>query len=171
MDTVSAAALRRLPRELGTALEQGGLDDASTLANYTHALLADLQSRGFGVDPVGETGSTGSIAALDTDVATNGTTAGMRSSLLSVFYRVSYRFFSFLSPSPFSFSACPLPLPFVVRQSVWTVCASLNEQVNCFYFANRCSEVWQTTEQEAREDSTTGRVKESWSSAAFGSFD
>ena len=73
MDTLFAAALRRLPRDLSTALEQAGLDDACTLANCPRASLVDLQLRGFCVDLVGGTGSIGGMAASDIDVATGGT--------------------------------------------------------------------------------------------------
>ena len=77
MEAIFLSALRRLPTDLAKALEQAGLDDASTLANYPRTSLAELRSRGFGVEPVGETGSTGGIGVLDTDVAACGTMAGI----------------------------------------------------------------------------------------------
>ena len=77
MDTVFASALRRLPRELAKALEQAGLDDASTLANYTRLSLVELQSRGFCVEPVEGTTDTVVGAAAVYDVSSGGGTAAM----------------------------------------------------------------------------------------------
>ena len=66
MEASFRSALRRLPVDIAKALEQAGLDDASTLANYPRAPLGELRSRGFGVEPVGETRC--SASDLDTDV-------------------------------------------------------------------------------------------------------
>ena len=89
MEAIFLSALRRLPTDLAKALEQAGLDDASTLANYPRTSLAELRSRGFGVEPVGETGNTGGVGVLDTDVATSGAMAGIGLSLLSSCYHDS----------------------------------------------------------------------------------
>ena len=70
MEAIFLSALRRLPTDLAKALEQAGLDDASTLSNYPRTSLAELRSREFGVEPVGETRS--GTGDLDTDVATSG---------------------------------------------------------------------------------------------------
>ena len=79
VDTLFAASLQRLPRELSAALTRAGLDDACTLANYPRAELKDLQERGIRVDRVAEThGGIGDLdIAANYDVSMGGGTAVM----------------------------------------------------------------------------------------------
>ena len=120
MKAIFQSALRKLPSDLAMALESSGLDDASTQANYPRLTLVELQSRGFCVALVTETGDTAGTTTVDTDVGTSGTLSGIGLSTLSSCYRP---FLSFLfAPS----RSClprrlPLLLPFVVRRSSRTV--------------------------------------------------
>ena len=105
MEAIFLSALQRLPTDLAKALEQAGLDDASTLANYPRTSLAELRSRGFGVEPVGESRS--GTGDLKTDVATSGaasfdvSTGGCAATMCILFFPVV--FLSCFSLSPFTF--------------------------------------------------------------------
>ena len=103
MEAFFQSALRRLPSDLAKALENSGLDDASTLANYPRASLEELRTRGFGVEFVADThGGTGDLdTAASYDVSLGGGTAVMD---ISVGFPI---FFPSLRLSPSSPSISP----------------------------------------------------------------
>ena len=83
---------------LRTALEEAGLNDASTLANYPRATLSELQARGYGVDLVDEWNGK---SAASIDVATYGMVLIFTSSSIVLFYGIYLFRLSFLaSQSP-----------------------------------------------------------------------